>query len=98
MGELIMKFEYSGGRSNGKTKELQDFATLYEFVNTVSTSLIKFYEENEDEEYRQALRDISFDICKYLEPKGIHFNRTPLTASWLDSNERKELRKQGVIK
>jgi hypothetical protein len=56
------------------------------------------YEESSDESYKEAIRDISFEVCKYLEPKGIPFNRTPLTASWLDSNERKDFLRNGTFK
>jgi hypothetical protein len=60
--------------------------------------MANLYEENENEEYRQALKDVGFELCKYLEPLGIPLNRTPLTADWLDSIERREYRREGTIK
>ena len=56
------------------------------------------YDDNENEEYRQALRDTSYTMCKLLELQGIPLNRTPLTATWLDSNERRDYQRKGTIK
>ena len=79
-------------RSGGENRQ------LINFVSTISLTMAKLYDENENEEYRQALKDTCYEICKFLEPIGASLNRTPLTASWLDSNERKELRRKGLIK
>ena len=79
-------------RSGGESRELIVFAT------TVSLAMQNLYETEENEEYRQALRDTSYTMCKLLELRGIPLNRTPLTASWLDSIERRNLRRDGQIK
>ena len=79
-------------RSSGETR------TLVNFASTVGLAMQRLYEEEENEDYRQALKDTCFEMCRLLEPMGLPLNRTPLTASWLDSNERKELRRKGVIK
>ncbi len=78
---------------------LEDYNTqkFYDFVNFLGLLMSKQYEESLDEAYKEAIRDISFEVCKYLEPHGIHLNKTPLTAGWLDSNERKDYRRRGAI-
>ncbi len=76
-----MNFEYRSGGQNKK---------FYDFVSFLGLLMTNKYEESSDESYKEAIRDISFEVCKYLEPKGIPLNRTPITAGWLDSNERKE--------
>lgn len=68
------------------------------FASAVGLIMQNLYDENEGEEYRQALRDTSFQMCRLLELEGIPLNRTPLTAEWLDSNERREHRRKGTIK
>lgn len=87
-----MNFTYLESRSGGESRELLVFAT------TVGIAMQNLYDENQDEEYRQALRDTSYTMCKLLELRNIPLNRTPLTADWLDSNERKEYRRKGAIK
>lgn len=87
-----MNFTYLENRSGGESRELLVFAT------TVGIAMQNLYDDNPDEEYRQALRDTSYTICKLLELRNIHLNRTPLTAEWLDSNERKEYRRKDTIK
>ena len=78
-------------RSSGETRH------FYKFVGHLSVMMANLYDENDNEEYRQALKDVGFELCKYLEPLGIPLNRTPLTADWLDSEVRKEYRKGGRI-
>lgn len=68
------------------------------FATTVGITIQNLYDDNENEEYRQALRDTSYTMCKLLELQGIPLNRTPLTADWLDSNTRRDLRRAGWIK
>ena len=87
-----MKFTYLENRSGGESRELIVFAT------TVGIAMQNLYDDNQDEEYRQALRDTSYTMCKLLELQGIPLNRTPLTAEWLDSIERREYRREGAIK
>ena len=87
-----MKFTYLESRSGGESRELLVFAT------TVGIAMQNLYDDNQDEEYRQALRDTSYTMCKLLELQGIPLNRTPLTAEWLDSMERREYRREGAIK
>ena len=70
----------------------------YEFVNLLSLTMAELYKKNDDESYRRALRDLSFEICKYLETRGIQLNRTELTEEWLESDIRKEYRRNGLIK
>ena len=87
-----MNFSFLECRSGGESRELIVFAS------TVSLAMQNLYDENDNEEYRQALKDTCYTMCKLLEIKGVPLNRTPLTASWLDSNERNELRREGTIK
>ena len=79
-------------RSSGETRH------FYKFVGHLGAMMANLYEENDNEEYRQALKDTCYTMCKLLEIKGVPLNRTPLTVSWLDSNERKELIRKGAIK
>ena len=79
-------------RSGGETRQ------FYSFVNLLSTVMSDLYKENQEEEYRQAIRDVSFKVCQYIEAQGISLNRTPLTVDWLDSKERKDFRRAGWIK
>jgi len=72
-----MNFDYKAGGQNKK---------FYDFVSFLGLLMTNQYEESSDESYKEAIRDISFEVCKYLEPKGIPLNRTPLTAKYLDSN------------
>ena len=87
-----MKLNFLECRSGGESREFITFAS------TVSLAMQNLYDENDNEEYRQALKDTCYTMCKLLEIKGVPLNRTPLTVSWLDSNERKELRREGTIK
>ena len=87
-----MKFNFLECRSGGETRKLSLFAS------TVGLAMQNLYDENDNEEYRQALRDACYTMCKLCELEGLPLNRTPLTASWLDSNERKEYRREGAIK
>ena len=87
-----MNFNYLECRSGGENRE------VYKLANLLGLVLSNLYDENENEEYRQAIRDVSFKLCEYLEPQGIPLNRTPLTAEWLDSMERREYRREGTIK
>ncbi len=87
-----MNFNYLENRSGGESRQLCLFAS------TIGLTMQNLYDENKNEEYRQALKDTSFKMCKLLELDGIPLNRTPLTVSWLDSEERKEYRRKGAIK
>lgn len=87
-----MKFTSLESRSGGESRELLVFTT------TVGIAMQNLYDDNQDEEYRQALRDTSYTMCKLLELNGIPINRTPLTVEWLDSMERREYRREGAIK
>ena len=87
-----MNFNYLENRSGGENIEVYKLASLLGLV------MANLYDENENEEYRQALKDVSFKLCEYLEPQGISLNRTPLTVDWMDSNTRRDLRRAGWIK
>ena len=64
----------------------------------LSWTMTKLYNKNDNENYRQALKDLSFEVCKYLEMQGTSLNKTDLTAEWLNSEDRRELRRVGLIK
>jgi hypothetical protein len=64
----------------------------------LSWTMTKLYNKNTDEGYRQALKDLSFEVCKYLELRGTSLNKTELTTEWLESEDRIELRRTGLIK
>lgn len=87
-----MKFKYLENRSGGESRKLSTFAT------TIGLTMANLYDENDNEDYRQALRDTCYTMCKLCELEGLPLNRTPLTVSWLDSDERNELRRKGAIK
>ena len=71
---------------------------LINVINVVGQTLATLYTENEDETYRRALKDFSFELCKYLETNGKPLNKTELTEEWLESEERRNLRRDGLIK
>lgn len=87
-----MDFKYLESRSSGEDRQ------FYKFAQLLSLTMTNLYDENDNEEYRQALKDVSFKMCQYMEAQGIPLNRTSLTADWLDSNTRKEFRRAGWIK
>lgn len=71
---------------------------MEQLANLLSWRMTNLYNKNEDENYRRALKDVSFDLCRYLETHGLPLNKTPLTEGWLDSVIRKEYRREGIIK
>ena len=71
---------------------------MEQLMKSISYGLTKLYNKNKDENYRRALKDVSFDICKYLETNGVPLNKTDLTMEWMESEERKEYRRLGLIK
>ena len=64
----------------------------------LSHALTNLYDKNKDENYRRALKDVSFYLCRYLETHGTSLNKTDLTMEWMESEERKEYRRLGLIK
>ena len=64
----------------------------------LSHALTNLYDKNKDENYRQALKDVSFYLCRYLETHGTLLNKTELSEEWLSSDLRKEYRRLGAIK
>ena len=71
---------------------------LINVINVVSQTLATLYKENENETYRRALKDFSFELCKYLETNGKQLNKTELTTEWLESEDRRNFRHEGLIK
>lgn len=71
---------------------------MEQFMKSINYGLTKLYNKNKDENYRRALKDFSFEVCKYLEIHVTSLNKTDLTAEWLDSEDRRELRRVGLIK
>lgn len=71
---------------------------LINVINVVGQTLATLYRENEDETYRRALKDFSFELCKYLETNRKPLNKTELTEEWLNSDLRKEYKRLGSIK
>lgn len=69
-----------------------------DFEILLSWTMTKLYNKSTDEGYRQALKDLSFEVCKYLELHGTSLNKTELTTEWLESEDRRELRRVGLIK
>jgi hypothetical protein len=63
---------------------------FYDFVSFLGLLMTNKYEKSSDETYKEAIKDISFEVCKYLEPKGIPLNRMSLTAEYLDSNHHRD--------
>ena len=64
----------------------------------LSHALTNLYDKNKDENYRRALKDVSFYLCRYLETNGTSLNKTELSEEWLKSDLRKEYRRLGSIK
>jgi hypothetical protein len=60
------------------------------FVDFLGKQMRVLY-DNSDGDYKEALGDISFEICKYLDGQGIILNRTPLTAEYLDSTYHRDI-------
>ena len=89
---MNFNYTYLENRSGGEIRKLSLFAFA------ISLGMHNLYDDNDSEEYRQALKDTCYKMCKLLELEGLPINRTPLTADWLDSNERKDLRRNGAIK
>ena len=58
---------------------------FYDFVSFLSLLMARHYEAADEETYKQAIKDITFDLCTHLEAQGIQINCTPLTAEYLDS-------------
>ena len=72
-----------------KCKDSKQNKKFYDFVDFLGKQMRALY-DNSNGEYKEALEDISFGICKYLEGQGIILNRTPLTAGYLDSNDHRD--------
>lgn len=64
----------------------------------LSHALTNLYDKNKDENYRRALKDVSFYLCRYLETHGTLLNKTDLTMEWMESEERRDYRRMGLIK
>ena len=62
---------------------------FYDFVDFISKHMQALYEGSSGS-YKEALEDLSFEVCKYLEHQGIQLNRLPLTAEYLDSNDHRD--------
>jgi hypothetical protein len=63
---------------------------FYDFVDFLGKQVRALYDGSSGS-YKEALEDLSFEICKYLDKQGIALNRTPLTAEYLDSNDHKKV-------
>ena len=71
----------------------------YEFANFINSTFTDVYNKNKnDENYVKVLKELSYEVCKYLETHGAMLNRTDLTEEWLKSEERKDFRREGLIK
>jgi hypothetical protein len=60
------------------------------FVDFLGKYMRTLY-DSESGSYKEAIEDISFEICKYLDKQGIPLNRTPLTAEYLDSKYHRDI-------
>jgi hypothetical protein len=60
------------------------------FVDFLGKYMRTLY-DSESGSYKEAIEDISFEICKYLDKQGIPLNRTPLTAEYLDSRYHRDI-------
>ena len=68
-----------------KCKDSKQNKKFYDFVDFIGKYMQALYEGSSGS-YKEALEDLSFEVCKYLERQGIQLNRVPLTAEYLDSN------------
>ena len=69
---------------DSEDKKFQDF------VDFLGVYMRKLYDGSWGY-YKEAIEDISFEVCKYLEKQGTPLNRTPLTAKYLDSNYHRDI-------
>lgn len=64
---------------------------FYDFVDFLGKQVRTLHDGCLIGSYKEALEDLSFEICKYLDKQGIPLNRTPLTAEYLDSNYHRDI-------
>jgi hypothetical protein len=64
---------------------------FYDFVDFLGKHVRTLHDGCLIGSYKEALEDLSFEICKYLDKQGIPLNRTPLTAEYLDSNYHRDI-------
>ena len=69
-----------------KCKDSKQNKKFYNFVEFLGKYMQALYADSNGA-YTEALEDLSFEVCKYLEHQGIQLNRVPLTAEYLDSND-----------
>jgi hypothetical protein len=62
---------------------------FFQFVDFLGKYMQALYADSNGA-YKEALEDLSFEVCKYLEHQGIQLNRGPLTAEYLDSNDHRD--------
>jgi hypothetical protein len=60
------------------------------FVDFLGRYMRTLY-DSESSSNKETIKDISFEICKYLDKQGIPLNRTPLTAEYLDSKYHRDI-------
>ena len=64
---------------------------FYDFVDFLGKQVRTLHDGCLIGSYKEALEDLSFEICKYLDKQGIPLNRTPLTAEYLDSRYHRDI-------
>jgi hypothetical protein len=64
---------------------------FYDFVDFLGKQVRTLHDGCVIGSYKEALEDLSFEICKYLDKQGIPLNRTPLTAEYLDSKYHRDI-------
>ena len=70
---------------------------FYDFVSFLSLLMARHYEAADEESYKQAIKDITFEVCKNLEAQGIPINWTPLTEDYINSNTHKDFLRRGIL-
>ncbi len=72
-----------------KCRDSKQNKKFYDFVDFLGKYMQALYADSNGA-YKEALEDLSFEVCKYLEHQGIQLNRVPLTAEYLDSNDHRD--------
>ena len=70
---------------------------FYDFVGFLGLLMARHYEAADEETYKQAIKDITFDLCAHLEAQGIPINWTPLTEDYIKSNTHKDFLRRGIL-
>ena len=72
-----------------KCRDSKQNKKFYDFVEFLGKYMQALHTDSSGA-YREALEDLSFEVCKYIEHQGIQLNRIPRTAEYLDSEDHRD--------